>query len=63
MTGIEDTGHEIYQTHPESIYSVLFLISKSKDELVAMNNSGNWGITKLGGLHGHRPALWRLFFK
>jgi pimeloyl-ACP methyl ester carboxylesterase len=34
---LKGTGHEIPQTHPESIYSALSLISKSKDELVAMN--------------------------
>jgi pimeloyl-ACP methyl ester carboxylesterase len=30
---LKDTGHEIPQTHPESIYSALSLISQSKGEL------------------------------
>jgi pimeloyl-ACP methyl ester carboxylesterase len=34
---LKDRGHEIPQTHPESIYSALSLISRSKDEITAMN--------------------------
>jgi pimeloyl-ACP methyl ester carboxylesterase len=34
---LKDTGHEIPQTHPESIYSALSLILRSTDELVAVN--------------------------
>ena len=34
---LKDTGHEIPQTHPKSICSALSLISRSKDELTAMN--------------------------
>jgi len=43
---LKDTGHEIPQTHPESIYSALSLISQSKGGLIAMNQSSNiraWG--------------------
>ena len=43
---LKDTGHEIPQTHPESIYSALSLISQSKGELIAMNQCSNiraWG--------------------
>jgi pimeloyl-ACP methyl ester carboxylesterase len=38
---LRDTGHEIPQTHPESIYSALSLISQSKGQLIAMNQSSN----------------------
>ena len=34
---LKDTGHEIPQTHPDSIYCALSLISRSKGELTAMN--------------------------
>ena len=34
---LKDTGHEIPQTHPESIYSALSLISQSKNDLISMN--------------------------
>jgi ubiquinone biosynthesis protein len=34
---LKDTGHEIPQTHPESIYSALSLISQSTGALVATN--------------------------
>lgn len=43
---LKDTGHEIPQTHPASIYSALSLISQSKGELIAMNHCSNiraWG--------------------
>ena len=43
---LKDTGHEIPQTHPESIYSALSLISQSKGELISMNQCSNmraWG--------------------
>jgi len=35
---LTETGHEIPQTHPESIYSALSLISQSRGELISMNN-------------------------
>jgi pimeloyl-ACP methyl ester carboxylesterase len=43
---LKDTGHEIPQTHPESIYSALSLISQSQGQLIAVNRHSNirpWG--------------------